>query len=200
MIHETAQVSSEAKIGEGTKIWNHAQVREKAEIGKNCIISKNVYVDFGVKIGDNTKIQNNVSVYHGVTLENGVFVGPHVCFTNDKLPRAINPDGTPKSAEDWMLSKTLVKSGASIGAHSVIICGTTIGKFALVGAGAVVTKNIPDHGLAIGMPAKLMGFVCHCCNKLVLEKKEKETAQMKCPKCNSIIKIPIADYEMIKIK
>lgn len=199
MIHSSAQVSPEAKIGEGTKIWNQAQVRERAQLGKNCIISKNVYIDFEVKIGDNVKIQNNVSVYHGVTLESGVFVGPHVCFTNDKLPRAINPDGSPKSAEDWTLSKTIVKEGASIGAHSLIMCGITLGRFSLIGAGAVVTKDVPDHGLAVGLPAKLIGFACHCCNKLTLEKEEEDIVKMKCSKCGSLIDIPKQDYETVKI-
>lgn len=198
MIHESAHVSPEAKIGEGTKIWNHAQVRERAELGKECVISKNVYIDFDVKIGDYVKIQNNVSVYHGVTLENGVLVGPHVCFTNDKLPRSINPDGTPKSADDWTLTETLVKEGASIGAHSLIMCGVILGKFSLVGAGAVVTKNVPDYGLVVGLPAKLIGFVCHCCNKLIFDSEEEDVVKMKCIKCGSSIDIPKIDYEKVK--
>ncbi|MFH1728851.1 MAG: acyltransferase [Pseudomonadota bacterium] len=176
MIHETAQVSPDAKIGEGTSIWNWCQVRENSVIGKNCTLSKGVYVDFDVIIGDNVKIQNNVSVYHGVVLENGVFAGPHVCFTNDLLPRSINPDGSLKSNDDWVLSKTLVKEGASIGANATIVAGTTIGRFALIGSGSVVTKDVPDHGLAFGNPAKLRGYVCHCGQKLDSENE--------CKKCN----------------
>ena len=122
-------------------------------------LSKGVYVDFGVKIGDNVKIQNNVSVYHGVTIEDGVFVGPHVCFTNDKKPRAVNEDGSLKAADDWQVSKTIVKKGASIGANSTILPGITIGKFSLIGAGSVVTKDVPDYGLVYGNPAKLKGSV-----------------------------------------
>jgi len=136
--HATADVSPQADIGEGTKIWQHCQVREGAVIGRNCILSKGVYIDTGVRIGNNVKIQNGISVYHGVTLQDGVFCGPHCVFTNDRQPRSINPDGSLKSADDWVVSETLVKTGASIGAHATIVCGTTIGRWAMIGAGAVV--------------------------------------------------------------
>ena len=158
-IHPTAEVSDRAEIGPGTRIWNHCQVRENARIGRNCVLSKDVYVDAGVVIGDNVKIQNGISVYHGVTLEDGVFCGPHCVFTNDLHPRAINADGSLKGGEDWALSKTLVRVGASIGAGAVIVCGVTIGRWALVGAGAVVTRGVPDYGLVYGNPARLRGFV-----------------------------------------
>lgn len=158
-IHATADVSDEAKIGEGTRIWNWVQVRENSEIGDNCILSKGVYIDANVKIGNNVKIQNNVSVYHGVELEDGVFAGPHVCFTNDKNPRAINDDDTLKSADDWQISPIIVKKGASIGANSTILPGVTIGEYALIGAGSVVTKDIPAYALAFGNPCKQRGRV-----------------------------------------
>jgi UDP-2-acetamido-3-amino-2,3-dideoxy-glucuronate N-acetyltransferase len=166
-IHNSANVSDKAKIGKDTKIWNWVQVRENASIGNNSIISKGVYIDFGVKIGNNVKIQNNVSVYHGVTIEDGVFIGPHVCFTNDKIPRAINPDGKLKDNSDWKVSPIIVKEGASIGANSVILPGVIIGRFALIGSGSVVTKDIPDFALAYGNPAIIVGIVCKCGNKLV---------------------------------
>jgi len=126
-IHPTSDVSEKANIGEGTKIWQHCQVRENVRIGSNCILSKGVYIDADVSIGNNVKIQNGISVYHGVTLEDGVFCGPHCVFTNDKRPRSINPDGSLKGGDDWVVSETLVKSGASIGAHATIVCGNTIG-------------------------------------------------------------------------
>lgn len=158
-IHPTADISSEAQIGRNVKIWHQVQIREKVQIGSNCILGKNVYVDFGVKIGKNCKIQNSVSIFQGVKIEDGVFVGPHVCFTNDKYPRAITPGGKLKASEDWQVSPTVVKKGASIGANATILPGITIGKWAMIGSGSVVTKNVPDYGLVIGNPAKLVGKV-----------------------------------------
>ena len=166
MIHPTAQVDPRAQLGENVKVWNWVQIREDAEIGDNTILSKGVYVDFGVRIGRDVKIQNNVSVYHGVTIEDGVFVGPHVCFTNDKVPRAINPDGSQKGAADWVVSPIRIRRGASLGANATILPGVTVGCFALVGAGAVVTRDVPDHGLVVGNPARLIGRVCACGDRL----------------------------------
>ena len=165
-IHPTADISPKATIGEGTKIWHEVQVREGAVLGRNCILGKGVYVDFGVRIGDNVKVQNRASIYHGVTLENGVFVGPHVVFTNDKLPRAINPDGSLKSDTDWEVGEILVKEGAALGAGAIIVAGVSIGRFAMVGAGAVVTRDVPDHGLVYGNPARLVGYVCEYGHRL----------------------------------
>ncbi len=196
-IHPTADVSPNAKIGEGTSIWHQAQVREEAQLGKNCIIGKGVYVDTGVCIGDNVKIQNYVSVFHGVTLEDGVFVGPHVCFTNDLRPRAINPDGSLKAADDWVLSLTLVRYGAALGANSTIRCGITIGPWAMIGSGSVVTKDIPDYGLAWGNPARLHGFVCPCGAKLEKGGIEGQMVLAKCPECGQSVQIPVEVWENI---
>ncbi len=157
-IHASAHVSDEASIGKGTKIWINSQVREKAVIGDNCIISKDTYIDTEVRIGSRVKVQNGVSIYHGVTIEDDVFVGPNVAFTNDFVPRAFN--------DEWKISKTLVKHGASIGANATILCGHTVGEYALVGAGSVVTKDVPDHGLVVGNPARLIGYVCRCGQRL----------------------------------
>lgn len=168
-IHPTAEVSAKARIGPHTRIWHQAQVRERAQLGANCIVGKGAYVDFDVSIGDNVKIQNGVYVYHGVTLEDGVFLGPGVILTNDKLPRAINPDGSLKSDADWEVSPILIKRGAAIGAGAVILPGVTVGTFALVGAGAVVTRDVPDQGLVYGNPARLSGYVCPCGRSLVQE-------------------------------
>ncbi len=158
-IHDTADVSPKATLAGGVMVWNNAQVREGAHLGENVIVSKGAYIDHDVSIGANSKIQNNASVYHGVTLEEGVFVGPHVCFTNDLRPRAINPDGSRKGPDDWTISRTLVKRGASLGAGTIVVAGVTIGAFAMVGAGTVVTRDIPDYGLVYGTPGRVRGYV-----------------------------------------
>lgn len=165
-IHPLAEVSPEAQIGDGTRIWRQVHVREYAHIGENCTIGKGVYIDARVRIGSHVKIQNHASVFEGVTLEDGVFVGPHVCFTNDLYPRAITPDGRLKSADDWTITPTLVKYGASIGAGAIIVCGVTVGSFALVGAGSVVTRDVPAHSLVYGNPAQQHGYVCRCARVL----------------------------------
>jgi acetyltransferase-like isoleucine patch superfamily enzyme len=184
-IHPTASVSDRAIIGEGTMIWNHSQVREDVRIGKECILGKDVYIDFSVVIGDRVKIQNGVYVYHGVTIESGVFLGPGVIFTNDKRPRAVNPDGTLKGNDDWVVGKTLVCYGASIGAGAIILPDVTIGRFALVAAGAVVTRDVPDYGLVVGNPARLVGYVCTCATKLV----ETGEGAYRCPACGEIYRL-----------
>ena len=157
-IHPTADVSENAIIGAGTKIWNNAQVREGATLGNNCIVSKNAYIDTDVVIGSNVKIQNNVNVYNGVTIEDDVFCGPSMTFTNDMFPRATNTD--------WKITSTVVKQGASIGAGAVIVCGVTIGEYAMVGSGSVVTKDIAPYTLVVGNPARVIGTVCKCGHRL----------------------------------
>ena len=165
-VHPTAEVSPEARIGAGTRIWRQAQIREHAQVGERCNIGKGVYIDVHVQIGSRVKIQNHASIFEGVTLEDGVFIGPHVCFTNDLAPRAITLDGELKGAADWQITPTLVKYGASVGAASVIVCGVTIGEFALVGAGSVVTHAVPKHTLVFGNPARHHGYVCYCAHRL----------------------------------
>lgn len=197
-IHPTAEVSEGAKIGDGTGIWHQAQVREGVSIGENCIIGKGVYVDAGVTIGNNVKIQNYVSVYHGLTIEDGVFVGPHVCFTNDMRPRAVNPDLSLKAADDWVLSETLIKRGAALGANSTIRCGITVGEWAMVGSGSVVTKDVPAHGLVYGNPAQLHGFVCACGEITKKDSQNNQTVAAICPKCGRSIQISIQDWERQK--
>jgi len=161
-IHPTADVAPDAAIGPGTSIWNQAQVREGARIGARCIIGKNVYIDAGVVIGDDVKVQNNVSLFHGVTVEDGVFVGPHVCFTNDRVPRAVNPDGSLKTDADWEVSPILVRYGAALGANATILPGVTIGRWAMVGSGSVVTRDVAAHELVAGNPARRLGSACPC--------------------------------------
>lgn len=165
-IHSSSVVADSARIGDGSQVWLFCQIRDNARIGKGCILGKGVYVDNDVVIGDNVKIQNNVSVFVGVTIEDGVFVGPHVCFTNDKVPRAVNPDMSLKSAHDWKVTPTRVKAGAAIGANATIVCGVTVGRWAMVAAGSVVSRDVPDHALVRGNPARVVGWVCACGRKL----------------------------------
>ena len=194
MIHSTADVAPGAKIGKGTRIWQNCQVRDGASVGNYCILGKGVYVDQDVVIGNNVKIQNGISLYGGVTLEDGVFCGPYCVFTNDRLPRAINPDGSLKSPSDWVLSKTLVKYGATVGANATIVCGVTIGRWAMVGAGAVITHDVPDYGLAYGNSARLYAFVDPAGHKLEMDVQEDQFIVMVCPECATEIMIPECDY------
>lgn len=174
-VHPTAEVSERASIGEGASIWHQAQVREGATVGPGCIIGKGVYIGADVSLGANCKVQNYSCVYEGNTLEDGVFVGPEVVFTNDRYPRAINPDGSLKAASDWELEGTVVRYGAAIGSRSVILPGLTIGRWALVAAGSVVTKDVPDHAIVAGNPARQRGWVCVCARPL--------SDQLICPAC-----------------
>ncbi len=197
-IHPTAEVSEQAEIGDGTSIWHQAQVREGARIGRNCIIGKGSYVDAGVTLGDNVKVQNYVSIYHGVTLEDGVFCGPHCVFTNDNRPRAINPDGSLKAGDDWVVSETVVKRGAAIGANAVLVCGVTVGEWAMIGSGAVVSRDVPAYGLVYGNPARLHGFVCPCGERLEKEREEDETVVLRCPQCGTTVSVSKSDWRKIE--
>ena len=156
--HSSANVSSAATIGKGTKVWINVQIREDVVIGEDCIISKDVYIDHAVRIGDRCKIQNSVSVYNGVTIGDDVFVAPNVSFTNDKVPRAFNAD--------WTITPTFVENGASIGANSTIVCGVTIGEYAMVAAGSVVTKNVAPYTLVMGNPARPVAKIDKAGNKI----------------------------------
>jgi UDP-2-acetamido-3-amino-2,3-dideoxy-glucuronate N-acetyltransferase len=165
-VHPTAEVSERATLGPGTHVWNQAQIREGARIGAECTIGKDAYVDFDVIVGDRCKIQNGAMLYHGVTLEEGVFVGPGAIFTNERLPRAIHVDGALKSDDDWSLGRTHVERGAAIGAGAIVVTGVRIGAWAMIGAGAVVTRDVPAHALMAGSPARRIGWVCSCGEKL----------------------------------
>lgn len=156
-VHESSYVDDNVEIGEGTAIWHFSHVLPNVRIGRNCRIGQNVVIGPRVVIGDNVKIQNNVSVYPGVTLEDDVFCGPSMVFTNVHTPRSAFPRNRP---EDFL--PTLVRRGASIGANATIICGNTIGEHALVGAGSVVTKDIPPYALVYGNPAVQKGWACEC--------------------------------------
>ena len=154
MIHETADVHPTAVIGEGTKVWNEAQIREGAKIGKDCVIGKGVYIGVGVVVGNRCKIQNYACLFRGVTIGDGVFIGQHVCFTNDMHPHATRLDGLLMGPDNWAVQRTTVKSGASIGANATILPGLTIWNDSVVGAGAVVTKDVHAGTTVVGNPAR----------------------------------------------
>ena len=155
-VHPSSYIDDDVEIGENTKIWHFCHIQKGARIGEKCSLGQNVNISNNVKIGNGCKLQNNVSLYEGVTLEDYVFCGPSCVFTNDLTPRAKYPKGPAG------YKKTLIKTGASIGANATIVCGHTVGKWALIGAGAVVTKDVPDHALMLGVPAKICGYVCEC--------------------------------------
>ena len=158
-IAETADVSPDAVIGQGSKIWHLAQVREDVSLGENCIVGRGAYVGTGVRVGANSKIQNYALVYEPAVLGDGVFIGPAVVLTNDTYPRSITPDGELKSAHDWVPVGVTIERGAAIGARAVCVAPVTIGAWATVAAGAVVTKDVPPHALVAGVPAKRIGWV-----------------------------------------
>jgi UDP-2-acetamido-3-amino-2,3-dideoxy-glucuronate N-acetyltransferase len=150
-VHPTAEIETGAQVGAGTKVWHLAHIRSTATVGADCVIGRNVYVDANARVGDRVKIQNNVSIYQGVTIEDEVFVGPCAVFTNDLRPRAQNPD--------WTITPTLVRRGASIGANATLVCGVEIGEYAMVAAGAVVTRDVQPYQLVAGNPARPKGWV-----------------------------------------
>lgn len=171
-VHESSCIDEPCEIGGGTKIWHFSHIMEDSKIGKNCNIGQNVVISSGVFIGNNVKIQNNVSVYTGVICEDDVFLGPSCVFTN-----VINPRSFIERKDEYR--QTIIKKGASIGANATIVCGHNIGKYAFVGAGAVVTKDVPDYALVVGNPARIIGYVCECGNRL-----KKDNNQYKCSICN----------------
>jgi acetyltransferase-like isoleucine patch superfamily enzyme len=177
-VHPTAIIESPA-IGEGTKIWHFAHVRRGSKIGQNCNIGKSVYIDIDAEIGNNVKIQNFVSVYKGVTIEDDVFVGPSATFTNDLYPRAFIWDESHVSA-------TRICRGASIGANATIVCGITVGEYAMIGAGSVVARDVPAFALMLGNPARQMGYVCYCGHRLI---EDPTLSTYKCPACKKIVEI-----------
>lgn len=178
--HPTAVVESET-IGEGTKIWHFAHVRRGAKIGKNCNIGKSVYIDIDAEIGCNVKIQNFVSVYRGVTIEDDVFVGPSAAFTNDLYPRAFIWD-------EEHVSATRICHGASIGANATLVCGITVGEYAMIGAGSVVAEDVPPFALILGNPGRQKGWVCLCGHRLK-EEDDKDGNLLQCPACGKVVDI-----------
>jgi acetyltransferase-like isoleucine patch superfamily enzyme len=177
--HSSAEVSEYAKIGIDAYIWNLAQVREGAYIGARSIIGRGAYIDANVQIGENCKIQNNALIYSPAVIADGVFIGPGAILTNDLNPRAINETGNLKSAEDWKVQRVEILYGASIGAGAICVAPVTIGSWAMVGAGAVVIKNVPDFALVVGNPAKQIGWVGKAGSKL--DKSKEQENKFICP-------------------
>jgi acetyltransferase-like isoleucine patch superfamily enzyme len=176
MIHPTADVSPEARIGANTRIWHGAQVREGAAIGTDCVVGKDVYIDKDVKIGNRVKIQNRASLYRGLEVEDDVYIGPHVAFSNDKYPRAVTPEGSLKNDADWELLQTRVREGASIGVGAVVLPGIDVGRWAMVAAGAVVTRDVEDQAIVAGVPARRVGRACVCGRPLAERQDEWQCA------------------------
>ncbi len=194
-IHPSADVEPGVSVGPRTAIWHRAQVREGATLGADCVVGRDVFIDAGVVVGERVKIQNAALVYHGVTVEDGVFIGPGAILTNDRYPRAITSSGDLARAGDWRPSPVLVRHGASIGAGAVVVAGVEIGRFAMVGAGGVVTRNVPPHALVAGSPAHRLGWVCACGIRLVDSNGDPAPAQpahysldkaLHCPSCGRI--------------
>ncbi len=165
-VHPTADIEADVTVGPGTSIWHRTQVRVGARIGAQCVIGGSVFIDEGVTIGDRVKIQSAALVYHGVTVEDGVFIGPNAILTNDRFPRAITSTGELAGAADWTVSPITLRAGCSIGAGVVVVAGVDVGRFATVGAGAVVTRTVPNHALVVGNPARRIGWVCACGQRL----------------------------------
>ena len=186
----TAIIDKGVILGTGTKIWHFVHIMREVKIGRDCVIGDYVSVGRSVKIGDKVKIEDRATIFEGVTIEDSVFVGPLVTFTNDLYPRSLN--------KDWKITPTLVKQGSSIGAGTVIVCGVTIGEYAMIGAGSVVTNNISSYALAFGNPAKIRGFVCRCGRKLELKNETELCVYMACPVCKEKYEISAEDYARIE--
>ena len=188
-VHASADLESDVSVGPGSSVWNRAVLRNGASIGAECIIGRDAFIDEGVRLGDRVKVQNGALVYHGVTVGNGVFIGPGAILTNDRYPRAVTATGQLARGEDWVVSPIELADGCSIGAGAVVVAGTRVGRFATVGAGAIVTRDVPDYALVAGNPAHRIGWVCACGTRLTDDSGSNASpnpspdTSLGCPKC-----------------
>lgn len=188
-VHASAELEAGVSVGARTSVWNRAVLRNGASLGAECIVGRDAFIDEGVRIGDRVKIQNGALVYHGVTVGNGVFIGPGAILTNDRFPRAITATGELARGDDWTVSPIELRDGCSIGAGAVVVAGTVVGRFATVGAGSVVTRDVPDYALVAGNPARRLGWVCACGSRLrdpggaVAGAEAPAGARLTCPRC-----------------
>ena len=173
--HESCAIDDDVQIGEGTKVWHNSQIMSGAQIGNNCVIGHNCFVGGKAKLGNGVKLESNVDVWDLVVLEDYVFAGPSAVFTNDLNPRSKYPKKQYPTYGQWV--QTLVKEGASIGANATIVCGNTIGRHALIGAGAVITKDVPDYAMVVGNPSKQIGWICECGTRMEFGDKDKTTCK-----------------------
>ena len=181
------------EIGDDTRIWHFVHVRRGARIGRACNIGKGVFIDEGARVGDGVKIQNFVSVYRGVEVADNAFLGPSVTLTNDLYPRAFS--------REWKVVPTIIEEGASIGANATIVCGVRIGRYSMVGAGTVVTRDVPPYGLVVGVPARLVGFVCKCGRPLrKLIQIKQSVVVFECEECGSRVEVYRTDYERMVLE
>lgn len=176
-VHPLALVEEDVEIGTGTKVWAHAHLRRGARIGSDCVIGSGATVDLGVILGDRCKVQNAALLYSGLRVGDGVFIGPAAVLTNDRLPRAVTPDGALRTEAQWEHGATVVEDGASVGANATVVTGIRIGAWAMIGAGAVVTRDVEAHALVVGVPARREGWVCACGARV------DRAGVMRCPAC-----------------
>jgi acetyltransferase-like isoleucine patch superfamily enzyme len=189
-IHPSAFVEPEATIGAGSSIWHEAQVRNGAVVGEQCVVGKGVYIGAGVRVGDRCKIQNYALVFEGSTVEDGVFIGPGAQLANDRYPRAITPEGKLKSGADWELGSVYLEEGCSIGAGAIVVPNTRVGRWAMVGSGAVVTRDVAPHVLVTGNPARVIGYMCMCGRRLV-----PFEGQWRCGSCDRSYLLPALEIQ-----